>query len=602
VSLQKTNFTAPTGFDPANPTHVKKVLTALATRMGEESTDDAPGGGWRITGYDPETRRIYAARAAAIAETTHDTQRDEFTVRLPIDAKPSNGDKYAAELEDDRPGYYMTSYEPFLHKATLTRLTDDEARCRGAVAVALGVKPWDVKVKERADGGFDLGLPKTFVPSKHLDKLTEVAESVVGTEGWYAKVDAKSLRGALIPGTPPTFPAAIPYPLKDLRKAERDRVSLGWKLGKPGGPDNEVLWLDFDANPHTQVSGTSGSGKSVSLNAMIAGQVAAGAELAIIDLPHKAVDFYWCRDIVRPGGWGCDSLRHAVACITMLYKEGERRAKVIAQHEVTKWTELPEAEQFRPIFILIDEVTGLIQLDDVPKGLPKDHPLVTEAQEANLLRQTLLGYMKKIAAELRFVGLRLVLSSQVSSSTTGVPTSLRMNLGNKVLLGSRPTDNNRRLSLSDATSAPKVPEHVARDEKASRGVGVAEFEAQTPVVFKSFFATTDQYRKALLDLGVKTTDRWAPTAQEVARHTPSLDDGDPGPSRVPDSERSPVSGRPASEIAAEMGDDVSHLYGEDGQRLRGFEKANAARAAVVRGAKAKPTRTPDQNNPLQSGE
>ncbi|MCB0906940.1 MAG: hypothetical protein KDB63_07470 [Nocardioidaceae bacterium] len=67
----------------------------------------------------------------------------------------------------------MTSFEPFLGKATLTRLNDDEARCRRVLAVALGVKPWDVQVKSTPDGGYEVGLPRTYV--KHDTKLDENA-------------------------------------------------------------------------------------------------------------------------------------------------------------------------------------------------------------------------------------------------------------------------------------------------------------------------------------------------------------------------------------------------------------------------------------------
>ena len=46
----------------------------------------------------------------------------------------------------------------------------------------------------------------------------------------------------------------------------------------------------------------------------IAGSLAAGAELAILDLPSKSVDFLWCKPFVRPGGWGCDSPRPRSPC------------------------------------------------------------------------------------------------------------------------------------------------------------------------------------------------------------------------------------------------------------------------------------------------
>ncbi len=67
---------------------------------------------------------------------------DSFKVRLGAKlCRPAEGEKAAAKSEDQYAGYHMTRFEPFLGKATLTKLTDDEARCPGALAVALTVKP-----------------------------------------------------------------------------------------------------------------------------------------------------------------------------------------------------------------------------------------------------------------------------------------------------------------------------------------------------------------------------------------------------------------------------------------------------------------------------
>lgn len=520
MPTERITINLPDAFDPAK--HAKALEKLIGEKYGE---------GWELEHIDPAKRTASATRQPVTTEVTAaedskkgDKGADRFDVRVAKGTKPSDGDKISVKLEDQYEGYYVTSFEPFLGRATLTRLDDGTARCRGAVAVALGVKPWQVQCRPRRGGGYELELPTGYVPSRHDDKLEEVATAVVGELGWTVQVNAQKLTASLIPGKPPTFPGTIPYPFDQFANSPRDRVQLGWKLSKPGGTDGEPLWLDFDQAAHAMVSGTSGSGKSVTLNALVAGALAGGAQVAVIDVPHKALDFTWMRDFCRTAGWGCESLRHSVACITMLYREGERRAAILSNRGVTKWTELPPDDQFPPILILIDEVTGLIQLDDVPKGLPKDHPLVTEAQQSNLLRQTLLGYMKKIAAEMRFVGLRLVLSSQVSSTNTGVPTALRLNLANKALMGSNPTSNNRKLALSDPTSVPEVPPNVRESEQASRGVGVAEFEAQPPSVFKSYFATSDQYRQALLAMGVPTRRDFSPTSADIARHTPSLDE------------------------------------------------------------------------------
>lgn len=604
MATERISLRLPDGFDPLR--HGRALPGLIAKTYGE---------GFEVEFIDIASGTASATRQVAITEVRATGSSDSFEVGVRAGTKPADGEKVATKLADAHPGFEMTRFEPFLGKAILTRLSEDVARCRNAVAVSLSVKPWDVQVTQRKDGGFDLELPKSYVPSKHDDKLTEVATAIVGRDGWYVQTNPAKLTASIVPSDPPTFPGVIAYPFNSLKNAERDRVMLGLELGAAGEPTGKPLMLDFEAAPHTQISGTSGSGKSVALNTLVTGVLAGGSELVIIDLPHKSVDFFWCKDFVRDGGWGCVSLQASVAALGMVYAEGERRATVLAKHGATKWTELPAgAEHFAPIFVLVDEVTGLIQPDDTPKGVPKDHPMVQEINENNLLRATLLSHMKKIAAELRFVGIRLVLSSQVSSVNTGIPTALRMNLANKFLLGANPTDNNRKLALSDPTSVPKVPDNVRQDSKASRGVGVAELEALTPTVFKSFYASTDDLRKALEQLGMRKSGRPEPTPTEIARFTPSLDDGkDEGRMNYQDDyagsnrgggsgrsggERAP-SGKLASTLRKEMGDEQEWAIDpETGKRLTGNALANATRHVSASTAKASDAAKAEQALPM----
>lgn len=549
----------PPGFDPSK--HGRALVTSIA---------EAHGPGWEIGSIDVSKGTAVAFRQGEIAEVLQDGEgssgkRTAMQVKLPRGTKPTDGDKFAERMTDTYPGYHLIRFSPFLGTAVLAQLSDDEVRCRSAVAVAIGAKPWDVQVRKRKDGGYRLVLPKTYMPSKHFDKLVEVAQAVVGSPGWYVLVDAQKLTADMVPSDPPTFPPVIPYPLHLLGKGDSQVMRIGRALGKDGKNGDEVE-VRFADSPHLQLSGTSGSGKSVVLNQMIAHQLASGAELVIVDLPHKAIDFTWCKPYVRDGGWGCESLAAAVAAVSMVYDEGMRRARLLKDHDVQKVSDLPARLQPPPVFIVFDEVTGLVQNDPVPAGIPKSHPLVQKAIATNLLRQTLLDFMKRISAELRFVGFRMVLSSQVSNSTTGIPPALKTNLGNKMLQGSNPTKANRGFALLDPTRVPEVPEWVKSDGAANRGVGVAELEGQEPVVYKSYFATPAQFTEVLERLGVRRTSRPDPTPEEVAAHTPSLDDtgdgfddtpapvrvGDVGPVTVLDDDGRPLKGAAAAARASKQ--------------------------------------------------
>ena len=532
----------------------------------------------------------YATRQVAVTEVeAGELADDRLEVRLPRGTKPSDGDKVATKLEDQHPGYVLVAFEPFLGRATLARLTSDEQRCRGAVAVALGVKPWDVQVRSRPDGGFNLELPRTYVPSKHDDKLEEVATAVVGAEGWFVETDPKALTATIVPGEPPTFPPLIPYPFKkavprfDPTVASWARIPLGLTLGRTGGEAGPELTTDFATAPHLQVQGMTGSGKGVILMALMTGALASGWELAIVDAIKGGVDFANFQPFVRTGGWA-DNLPAACCVLQVAYEEGQRRKKLIQQAGVQKWTQLPASADLRPFLVVVDELTSLLAPEPTPKGVSKDNPLVLEVAERNLLKAAILNTIGKIARELRFAGVSLAIGTQVASTSTGIPTELRANLGAKILLGSKPTDNNRRLALNDPDAVPKVPLNIVNDPGgAARGVGVFEIEGHEPGVLKAYFAEPAHYRTYLQALGVPTTDRPRPTPEEIARHTPSID-AEIGSDRA-GSDGSSAAGRQGSEDPGRSGDRSPSGRRRPeptrdpvtGEVLHGFEKANEQR-------------------------
>ncbi|MHB1844452.1 MAG: FtsK/SpoIIIE domain-containing protein [Deltaproteobacteria bacterium] len=523
MPTERITIRLPKGFDPS------KHLAAL-----EKLVADRHGDGFEIDSIDPAAGVAYATRLVAVTEVAASEQtRDRFEVRLPRSTKVSDGERIAAKLEDQHDGMYLVEFEPYLGKAVLARLTPAEQRCRGAVAAALGVRPWDVQVAARPDGGFDVKLVRSYVPSKHDDKLFEVATAVVGAEGWYVEADPKALTASFIPGDLPTFPAKIEYPFDqpvprvDRHTTDWALIPIGRSLGANGNDGPEVC-VDLLQVPHLLGSGVSGAGKSNVANAFIYGALARGFELVVIDLPAKSVDYRWCKRYVRPSGWGCDSLASNLTAMRIAYEEGERRSKLLARHDVVKWTDLPSEVAIRPILVIVDEVTGLFALDDVPRGIPKDNPLVLEATQSNLLRMTLRSFIARTAAEMRFVGIHVAAWTQVAQQATGLPPAIRLNLGNRLLLGVNPSEGNRKLALNDPSSVPNVPLHIRNDKLAGRGVGVAELEGQEPRVVKSYFGTTEQYVAWLDRLGVPTTDQPAPTPAEIARHTPSIEAADGG--------------------------------------------------------------------------
>lgn len=523
--IERLNTKLPPGFNPS--THGPMLVKHISKTHGD---------GWAIESVDMGANVAVLTRQSTVTHVTATSNADVRSVRLPSTAKPTDGEKFSIRLadqaneKDSRGGWVMTSFDPWVSKAELTRLTPEEIRCRGALAVALSAKPWDVQVRKTSDGGFMVNLPRTYVPSKHDVKIDEVVTTAVGAYGWYVETDTAKLTAKIIPAEPPTFDPAVPYPFNAKIPANppKDfwaRIPIGEKLGGRGVRGG-VLDVDLLAAPHVQLSGTSGAGKSVTLNAMIAGALARGFEIAIIDVPAKSVDFLWMKQWVRDGGWGCDSVKHGATALAMIYEEGQRRAEILKQQGVTKWTDLenPASYGIRPILVIVDEITGLLVTTKPPAGISKQHPIYLEIMEDNLDRAIIAQNIGKIGAELRFVGVHLVASSQVSSTATGMTTAMRMNLMNKVLLGTKPTDGNRNLALNDAGSVPYVPGNIQSDPTplVSKGVGVYEFEGQVPGVFKSFYASTSQFAQWLSTLGLPVSGQPSPTGNDIAKHIPSL--------------------------------------------------------------------------------
>jgi replicative DNA helicase len=106
-----------------------------------------------------------ATRQVTITEVRQGEKSQIQEVRLPRTVKPTDGEKMAVKLADQHgDGWEMTKFEPFLGKAVLTKLTPATARCRGAAALALGVKPgrsrWPPQGRRLRSGA-----ARTYMPS-----------------------------------------------------------------------------------------------------------------------------------------------------------------------------------------------------------------------------------------------------------------------------------------------------------------------------------------------------------------------------------------------------------------------------------------------------
>lgn len=502
-----------TGFDPAR--HARALVARVEQDKGER--------GWRFHSYEPETGRATLVHRPHV-DTVEHTGADRKLVRLDPSTRSSEIPRKAAGFESIYPGYHVTGIDVDTGVATLSRLDETTVRARDALAVALSVRPWDIGICPVDGGGYDIAVPVSYVPSKHDARLAEAVETAIGEPGWWISIDSKTNRGRIRPGEISSFPKVVPYPVppgRALTVAEQMRLPLGVTLAC-GPSASRPLFLDLADSAGVLIQGTPGSGKSVTVNALIVGAIERGWHIGIGDVPYKEVDFTWCKPYVHDGWYGAASKKATLAVAEDVYNLRNERKRLLERHRVTKWNDLPDQARPAPVLLVIDELQGLYVLEPVPKKIPEGHPdydeLVGGPTARNIRTEKLKLMVRRIAAELRFVGVRLLLATQQAQGNTGIDQSLKMLFPNRILLGARTNEAARRHAFSDPKSAVTVPESVASDSAMAKGVGVAEVEGEGSTVFKSYFATPGDYARRLAEQGRPMTSRPEPElAAEAGR-------------------------------------------------------------------------------------
>lgn len=568
-------------FDSKNQQHIDVVMRKVA--------ESGHGAGWEIQSFDPASGLLTLTRKSLLTQVAKDEnpKSDSYQVELGPDAKPTDGAKFAAKFESDPrfAGYFMTKFDPYLNQATLSKLTNAERQCRSAVAVALNVKPWDVRVSSRRGGGFDVELPLQYVPSKFDVKLDEVAATIVGRPGWYweGEPSAHPPRGRILPGDLPTFEPVYQFDfVASSRTAKTDkdqwRFPLGISLGGRGQP-NQPLVLDLSDSVGLLKVGLAGAGKSTSTQADIYNALERGWQLALINTADKATDFAWAKPYVRENMWGCDSVAQSLTVAKLVIEEGSRRGALLSEYGVSKHQDLPAdvREEHPPLLLVADELASLLTADPLPPGLPKEMKELPEfvKMQQDLLESKLLATaLSTIPALYRAAGFRCEYITQQPSERYGFSAKLKGNLPHRIMLGTNPSEGEKSNAFRTPEKIPSVPANIATDKSIARGVGLAHLDGTEPAIFKGYYASLDDYIAATRRLGAPITLNPEPTPRQIARLVPRVDGGDGG---VDDEPRFGKGPRKHEEW---------ELDPETGEPLEGFARANAARAAATRAAKS----------------
>jgi len=377
-------------------------------------------------------------------------------------------------------GLSLIEWAPAYNRAVAGRLTEEDRAMRSRIAGLLGVHTHEVTVSVTRDDEGIVSLTLRAPAGKAADGETRVAQmrrvmlqAVPGAHAdWHVAVDQISDEVTMERRAQQSLPARVA--LDELLPAQY--APDEWSTLPVGtDPQGRAVGQDLLSAPMAAVAGPTGSGKTVLLVADATQRLTRGHDLIVIDPSKGGVDFAslepWTLAFAR-------EFDEAVVAIQTVYAEGRRRREVLLREGAVKWSDLSAdvraAEGIRPVTVLIDEAASLLIAPQVPKGLPKDHPEVLAAQELGGQKALLSLFIGKIARELRYVGVHLVLAMQRPDASI-LGGEVRSNLSHRVQLVA-PGKPIGRVELEMLFPAPIVGaayDAISRfDDGTSRGLAV----------------------------------------------------------------------------------------------------------------------------------
>lgn len=254
------------------------------------------------------------------------------------------------------------------------------------------------------------------------------------------------------------------------------------------GVTGEPIVYDWKLDPHILLLGGTGSGKSATLQNLIAGALIRGCEVFIADPTKGAADFKfafpWAKAVAVTDG-------EASALMDHVYAEVVRRKNLNAKHGVASYTDLPVDTRPPHIFVFVDEFTSLMFTEQLAKlpanATDEEQRLHAENELSNANRRNIGGKSGRLVREARSAGVTLVLAGQELKTDTlsKIPggTSLKGNTSS-ILLG-KSTFGSRMSALKDAVAAPELGDDVPK------GRGLFESSASSAQVIQSWYDAPD---------------------------------------------------------------------------------------------------------------
>ncbi len=502
----------PEGINPDNPDDMMRLTRAIQEKAAK---DPDKYGGYLIDSISDDGQyAIIAPMAMPTDDKTLQKLVTQGEARAEeIDVADSIGEARQKQTVDRIELNYASSTDPtIIHEpgktwkvidfiprtsvkcAVMLQLMDERTiSVRQQFADALGIAryPWQIRITPTAEGGWKIRIRSTtltYRPSRHDAKLQETVESV-GAPGWFFKGDADNGVITVYPGIPPTFPMSIPMPEALWSRPDGRYSHFGMKLPDRGRETGDDMCIDWKNSPFVLVCGEQGGGKSVVINSLIYGRIISGAEIYVGNVRGKGyADYTWLIPYLAEHGRGFDGLESTAAMLLYIEDQIEVRGKLVTEHGVTNWWELPQnvKDEYPQIFLAMDEISQLDVIDRTPTGVDKKSPDAVRKQYRNDLKFSIRESLTRIPQVGRYAGVTAIYSAQSAKEQAGITTLMRDNLGSKIIVGERVPEPTRTSVLKDPKHAPYVPGYII-EQKLGKGTGIAELVGQEACVYKGYY-------------------------------------------------------------------------------------------------------------------
>lgn len=416
----------------------------------------------------------------------------------------------ALELQANARGLTIVEIKPALGYALAAALTPAVKTLRNSLAGLLKIYPHQIDLNAfwAPSGQLDAIHVRRFpqMPSEKAESLLrEFLTLLLGDEravrGWAVNVSAMEGVVSLKYGDAPSLPSLVKY--ADIALGHID-PSQWYRIPVGRNAAGDLVEIDLKAGPHTLVVGGTGSGKSVTARAIMAGAFARGYEVICTDPTKK---FAGQKNFIPyTKGFFVKDVEETAEMLDRVYAEVRRRVDLIDAADAENWQDLP-AGTIKPWMVVIDEFSGLISVDKKPGGDPKASEAVKEALDEWTAHTSAVAMIQskvaKIAREARSAGVHLMILTQ-RPDASDIPGQVREQMGTIIQLVSP-----KRIPSREALAMVFPGEMAAQANEEIRslfdgrpGFGLAYIDGASIQGFKASLIEPDEITSYLTGIGV----------------------------------------------------------------------------------------------------